>query len=134
MPWPLLRGLLQHLHRRSSGQPWLRANGGDAGVRRLCRAIRARAYRDHLRIDTYMRWLLNAEDPPRCRCGKPGTRIAAGETFCRTCGPTAFTQQRMHTHHVHLDHAHIERAHETITIDQRESSRTRLRQTKQGHK
>lgn len=89
LPWPRVKGLLKFLRRASAGQSWMRANGGQEAVLRLCRAVRARAFRERQPTHRYLRMLLNDLDPPRCRCGKPGTRIFSGTTFCAACGPAS---------------------------------------------
>ena len=80
-----LHGLLRYLNRCSASHGWVKLNGVD-GVQRLARAIRARLFQER---QPMVKWayLLNRLDPPRCRCGKPGTRIYGSVTFCVRCGP-----------------------------------------------
>ncbi len=85
--------LLKYLLRAGRSRGWIDANGVDS-AQMLCRAIRARAFRDRNPLPPIERAWLNQLDPPRCRCGRVGTHIIGGTTFCRRCGPSLSSLQR----------------------------------------
>jgi hypothetical protein len=84
-PLKQLFGLLNYLHRRGISKAWVKVNGQDAVVQ-LVRAVRARIFRERPPVPAYIGAIMNTLDPPNCRCGKKGTRIFLGVTFCRACG------------------------------------------------
>lgn len=90
-PWKKLIGLLFHVGRAPAGSGWERVNG-PTSAKDLCRTIRARAFKDHIYLGGRTRTMLNTIDPPRCRCGKPGTRRVGPTTFCVSCGPLEQTK------------------------------------------
>jgi hypothetical protein len=84
------RGLLVHVLKRlqyiGPAAVWIKLNG-PGSIERFVRAVRARFFADKDPLPGRIRAFANELDPPRCRCGKPGTRRYGGATFCVTCGP-----------------------------------------------
>lgn len=67
---------------------------GPTAITEFVRGLRARIFRDHHPLDPALRAVLNTLDAPACRCGKAGTRIIGGTTFCQSCGPNEATRDR----------------------------------------
>ncbi len=111
MPLALLAGMVKYLHRHSASRQWIKVNGPDSAVR-FVRAVRARFFREKQPLRGRIRNAANSIDPPACRCGRPGTRIHAGTTFCLKCGPTT-RQVTMRAKREHdIEAASIERREE----------------------
>jgi len=81
-----LIGLVLYLKHHSAARSWIVLNGEEK-LRGVCRALRARLFREGHAPYGRVLAALNSLDPPRCRCGRTGTRQIGTLTFCRTCGP-----------------------------------------------
>lgn len=80
---PALIGMVKAMYFTSAGPD----------TRPFCQAVRVRMFREGEPIRGLVRHWLNTLDPPACRCGRKGTRIVAGTTFCRKCGPPAEAEE-----------------------------------------
>lgn len=88
-PFAMLVGALKKLHYSSRFAASFVVCNGPESVERFVRAVRARLYRDRTtKGGPYLTSIMNALDPPHCRCGQPGTRRIGTQTFCHACGPT----------------------------------------------
>lgn len=94
MAFPALLGLFRWMSRAERSQDFNNKNGPNT-LQQVARTIRARAYKEKHPLARSIIHMLNQADPPKCRCGKPGTRIAGASTFCSSCGPLPAVKQRL---------------------------------------
>lgn len=113
---------LQHHDQKT----WIDVNGPES-IPRLCRVIRARMFRLGRSPRGRLRAVLNNLDPPHCRCGRPGTRLIGGQTFCRHCGPDAGAQRRFSNVRTEHDHGSAIYGSRRQSYDERQLTHERAR-------
>ncbi|GAC1471507.1 MAG: hypothetical protein PVSMB7_23330 [Chloroflexota bacterium] len=132
IPLACLAGALESTRRRTV-RAFIRLNGADS-VTRLCRAVRARYFRERQVAPAWMRNYMNRIDPPACRCGQRSTHVLLDQAFCSACGPTTAMQTQATSWHRREDLRRARAARHAIDVDQARRRKEAVRRTSLGSK
>lgn len=132
-PIATLCSLVLFLKGHPAASGFMKANGPDADVR-IVRALRARLFKEKDSGKGAVLAAMNAIDPPRCRCGRPGTRIVAAHTFCSSCGPNATMARRLTTRQKALEVKNADIAYKKKDRDYMTLDHKTLKETKKYHR
>lgn len=124
-----LIGLVKFLTFHHGAKTWRDTNASDAD-RLVVRHLRFRLFQENRVPGGRLLHCLNTIDPPSCRCGRKGTRILAGITFCVRCGPPSKMSIKAKIQRRDRDRALIAEDNLKISAEKQQSRLARLKKNR----